>query len=333
MNTVRKYYLRMIIKAEKIKIDNRFFVFLFFLFVATIFWLLNALSKEYSTEITYPVTYTNIPANQLLLKDPPQELTLNVSAFGFILMKHNFRKSILPLRIKTTSPPLVKVKGTRKKLYYLLTSDIKQSLDNQLTNDIVINDISPDTIVFEFIDVIKKKIPVKANFDVKYAPQYTLKTKYNIKPDSIIVYGKKNILDTLKYILTERHTFKDIAESFDGVFYLQNYENLKLSHTQVEVNVPVEKFTQVKFEIKIEAINVPYGVSLKTFPSKVKVSYLVGYSEYYNVKKDEIKAVVDYNSISEGQKRIKVKIQNVPENIIPNSISIHPTKLDYIIEH
>lgn len=332
MTLLKHFYLRLLIRFRKITIDNRFFIFIFFLFVATIFWFLNALSKEYTTELTYPVSYTNIPTDKLLISNPPDELSLKVSAYGFILLKHNFRKNIMPLHINATSPPLTKMPGSKNQKYYLLTQYVINSLDNQLTNDIKIDEITPDTLLFEFINVISKKVPVVPDFDIHFVRQFTLKNDYIIEPDSIMVYGPENIIDTIRFVSTKHHDFKNISSTFSDVYELKDYELLKLSEKKVEIEVPVEKYTQVKFEINVEVVNVPNGITLKTFPRKVSISYLVGYSQYYNVNKEQVRAVVDYMSLSEGQKHINVKLLNPPENIIDNSLSVYPPKLDYIIE-
>lgn len=50
--------------------------------IATVLWFLNALNKEYTTEITYPIKYTELPKGKLLVSEPPKEMTLAIKAHG-----------------------------------------------------------------------------------------------------------------------------------------------------------------------------------------------------------------------------------------------------------
>ena len=43
--------------------------------IATVLWFLNALNKEYTTEITYPIKYTDIHKKKLFINKPPKAKT------------------------------------------------------------------------------------------------------------------------------------------------------------------------------------------------------------------------------------------------------------------
>ena len=46
-------------KIEKYRQDSRVVIFLICLLIATVLWFLNALGKNYTTQINYPVKYVN----------------------------------------------------------------------------------------------------------------------------------------------------------------------------------------------------------------------------------------------------------------------------------
>ena len=56
--------------------------------IATVLWFLNALNKEYTTEISYPIKYTELPKGKLLVSEPPKEMTLTIKAHGFAPLQH-----------------------------------------------------------------------------------------------------------------------------------------------------------------------------------------------------------------------------------------------------
>ena len=50
------------------------------LIIATVLWFLNTLNKEYTTELTYPIRYTDLPKGKLLVSEPPKNMTLEIRA-------------------------------------------------------------------------------------------------------------------------------------------------------------------------------------------------------------------------------------------------------------
>ena len=56
--------IRSYLKIAKLKNDKQVIVFMVCLLIATSLWFLNALSKDYTTIVSYPVKYINPPKNQ-----------------------------------------------------------------------------------------------------------------------------------------------------------------------------------------------------------------------------------------------------------------------------
>ena len=72
------------IQQFKEKYLNRNIVsYLICVVIASILWFLNTLSKDYLTEITYPVKYTNFPAGKYPVAELPTQIQLTVKAKGF----------------------------------------------------------------------------------------------------------------------------------------------------------------------------------------------------------------------------------------------------------
>lgn len=71
--------------------------------IATVLWFLNALNKEYTTEITYPIKYTDFPKGKLLVSEPPKEMTLAIKAHGFALLRYSISTSFLPIVLNVNS--------------------------------------------------------------------------------------------------------------------------------------------------------------------------------------------------------------------------------------
>ncbi|MDA3779962.1 MAG: hypothetical protein PF487_07070, partial [Bacteroidales bacterium] len=84
---------------RKIFLDKKFVVFLFFVLLSTIFWLFKQLEQEYYTDISYPVRFTNIPKNKIIVSDLPSSISVKVRSHGFHLIKLKITNSLLPFNI------------------------------------------------------------------------------------------------------------------------------------------------------------------------------------------------------------------------------------------
>ncbi len=68
------------LKALQFHIDRNIISYGICVVIASILWFLNALNKEYTSKITYPVKYTDFPQGKFLVSDPPQNISLEVKA-------------------------------------------------------------------------------------------------------------------------------------------------------------------------------------------------------------------------------------------------------------
>ena len=100
--------------------------------IATVLWFLNALNKEYTTEITYPIKYTDFPKGKLFVSEPPKEMTLAIKAHGFALLRYSISTSFLPIVLNVNS--LLDKKDQLE--YTVNTSEIKDRISAQLNTDI-----------------------------------------------------------------------------------------------------------------------------------------------------------------------------------------------------
>jgi hypothetical protein len=58
-----------------------------------------------------------------------------------------------------------------------------------------------------------KKLPVRANLDVNFRPGYLGEESVQITPDSVVVHGPQNRLETLDNINTEEFKALDVHQN------------------------------------------------------------------------------------------------------------------------
>jgi len=311
--------------------NQKAITFLFFLLLSTLFWLLNALSENYNATVTYPVHYTSLPKQKVLMADVPNRLRLNVNARGYTLLKYKLTAHRDPIIFNVNAFELKKIEGNDKTTYYILTRSAVDRIGKQLSAEIKIYDIMPDTLFFKFADRVVKKLPVKADLNIELQKQYMIKGNIYTNPDSITVTGPHIILDTIEYVKTKHQELTNVAFNTQRNLPLKNIDKVTFSKKRVTVNIPVEKFTEESIIVPLQKLNVPEDLELKVFPSAVKVSYNVGLSDYSLVNPDLFMLVVDYNDIEENlDNKLKINLTKSPPFV--SAIKYHPKFVDYLIE-
>ncbi len=140
---------RNLFKEEKVRLNQRLLIFFFFLVLSTFIWLLNALDKEYVTEINYPVSYFNFPEDKIETLDLPEYFTLRIEASGYLLLKQKIGKSIYPLQIDILKYlPEIYLQDTLG--FSIKTSTFRETIENQISDLIKIIEIKPESVKFLF---------------------------------------------------------------------------------------------------------------------------------------------------------------------------------------
>ena len=88
MEPVQKKQQSNFADREKVKINKKLLIYLFFLVISIALWYLNALSKDYTTFVQYKVQYENFPKGKALISELPEKLSLKVKGLGFSVLKH-----------------------------------------------------------------------------------------------------------------------------------------------------------------------------------------------------------------------------------------------------
>jgi YbbR domain-containing protein len=315
-------------KLDKLIDDKRVVVFLICLLIAAGLWFLNALNKDYTTTIAYPVKYINPPNNQFLANKPPSKLDLKVEAHGFTLLRHKLNLSFSPIILNLTS--LTNNAELNSGKYSIRTNTLVRRISDQVSSEIKITDILPEQIQIELDHLKTKSVPVKVIADVEFEPQFNLKLPITSDPASIKITGPAAVLDTIYSIKTESQSFTkvdaDIKKETDLVFP----ENISIEPQEVSLIIEVEKFTEKEMKIPLEVINKPENVKIKLFPSEIKLLFTVGLSEFDKLTPHDFKALVDYKSIKDGIENLDVSISKKPDGI--EITRFKPATVEFLVE-
>ena len=332
---MKQIWVKKIFLFVKRKVKNfsyhKALVFVVCLALSSLLWLLNSLEKRYTSRITIPVNYVDFPKDKQLSGSLPKNLDVMVDAYGYTLLTYKLRLAFSPILLNVSE--LIDNsfdRGYRYK-YKVSTVSHKEEIEKQISSEIKILSIKPDTLNFNFSKIISKKIKVKPALKLGFENQYSLADEPATVPDSFLVSVPKDILDTLKFIPTGLLSFNKLAHTIEQRITVQPPSGVKLDTKEVDLTIPVEQNTEVTFEIPIQVINNPSDVNIKTFPGKVKVTCRIGISKYKKLDYSAFRAFINFEKISLKDSRLAVNFES-HSNVVM-AVNYSPREVEYILEH
>ena len=318
------------LKKFNIKNDRKLVIFSICVGIASVLWLLNALEKEYTVELSFPVRYTNLPKNKILANEPPDHFVLDVRSYGFTLLRYKLSIAFSPLVFNVNEFTGKMMEINDKSNYSVASRAYKNRIADQLSNELNITGIHPDTVYFHFDRIVTKKIKVFPDISYELKKQHYLYSDIKVKPDSVSVHGPESILDTLSFIKTVSQHYKELDQLIQRNVSLQEIKKLNFSPKRVVISIPVEEYTEKQLSVPITINNLPDSIQVNLFPAQVKVSFMTGLSHFSEIMPDDFKASVSYEDLQNKPDYLPVSLEKVPPHL--KSASYLPEKIEYLIE-
>jgi hypothetical protein len=313
---------------SKQKFNRKASVFAVCLFIASFFWIITTLSREFSTIIRFPVKYINLPKDKIISNNLPDSLELELKASGFDIIRCRMRQQLDPVILDASS-----YKPHKGSDYYYITTNAKRdNISRQIGSDLHLQSIIPDTIFLNFSKKISKLVPVRAKVDLRFQKEFQLSDSVLIVPAEIRISGSPAAVEKVKELQAQDLTVSGLNKTVNfrrALIKSAELKQLEFSMDSVSIHVPVTKFTEGVEEIPLEAVNLPGGSALKVFPDKIKVTYLVAFDGFEKIKPEMFRAVVDYSKLESGSSKLKVELIHSPSNI--RSITLNPERVEFIL--
>jgi len=314
-------------EGQKLQFRKKILLFSVFLLISVFIWLLSALSKNYNTEIEFPLEYTDFPEGNVFIGDMPGHLDLRIDAHGYAILKYKTFGKPDPINFKVSAFNLNRPENDSSKAY-ILTRYLRDQVARQLPAEIQLLEINPDTLHFRFAREISRKLKIVPDFSFGVDKQFTIKDGILLEPDSVEVTGPHVILDTMRGVYTVKTDLGQLTKDFSDKVRLKKVKDLAYGFSKVNCRIQLEKFTEVQLSVPINVLNLPDSISLQTFPSRVQLTCNVGLSKYDRMEASPVRAVVDYSEINDRTSMLDVKLQNIPVYLI--SYEYYPKKVEFL---
>ena len=306
-------------------LNKEFLIFLFFLLLSGAFWLMMALNETYEEELKVPVRLVGIPRNAVMTDEPADTVKVTVRDKGFTLVTYKYGHWFRPLTFKFAT-----YANEDQGHGAIPAADIIKQVQSQLYGSSKLLSVKPEKLDFYFTYGASKKVPIRFRGKISTSKSYYL-AHTEFSPMMVTAYANKKVLDELKYVEIEPFNYRNLQDTIHQNVRLQKIRGVKLVPSTVRLSVYPDVLTEESIEVPVSAVNMPAGMVLRTFPSRVTVRFTIGASQFRMIRPEQFNVVVDYQTLAENPSdKCTLQLRSVPSSVSKARLELD--KVDYLLE-
>ena len=302
-------------------LNKEFLIFLFFLALSGAFWLLMTLNETMEREFKIPMRLSGVPRNAVITGELPDTVRVTVRDKGFTLVTYDFRPLVFRFSNYADED---EGKGM------IPLTDVQKQVLSQMYGSSKLLQVKPGAFDFYFTYGTSKKVPVVFRGKITTNKSYYL-AHTEFYPSMVTVYANKQQLDKLQTVEIEPFNYRNLQDTIRQAVKIRKIRGVKIVPSTVRLSVYPDVLTEEAIEVPITAINMPPGMVLRTFPSKVTVRFTIGASLFRTIKPNLFKVVVDYEELAANPSdKCTLQLRSVPRSVSKASLEIE--RVDYLLE-
>lgn len=287
-------------------------IFLFFLICSSLFWFTITLNKTYELTVQIPIKYSNVPPEIEFTTELPDSFSVKLKDKGTSMLAYQY-KEFDPVIINFSE---YSVYSNSNSWSISTTTHFEKFVKKQIDQSSIILNYYPEEIVIEKKRLDSKRVQVKPLVNINLQKQYFLCDSITTLPDSITLYGYKEILDSLNEVYTEEYTSEKLKDTLKATLQLDLPPHCKANPSKVNITAPIEFYTSSDIDLSIRVKNLPENIVVKTIPEKLNLSFLVGLSKYKDIRPSDFILSIDYESLRQSNSNTEtVTIESYPTYI------------------
>lgn len=306
-------------------LNKEFLIFLFFLAVSGVFWLLMTLNETYEKELPVAVRLTGVPKNVVITSEMTDTVYVTVRDKGFVLLSYVTSNKLHPLSFGFSS-----YANRQSGHGQVPVFDVQKTVRQQLFASTSITSVKAEKLDFYFNYGRNKEVEVKLAGNIVPASNYYL-SHVQFSPEKVTVYAGKGTLDSIGAVSTEYLNVVNFSDTVVKTVKLKAMTGVKIVPDRVRVTLFPDILTEETVDVPITAINKPAGLTIRTFPQRVKVHFTVGARMFRNIKPGDFQVVVDYKEVAaHPSDKCTLYLRSKPRMV--NGARLEMTQVDYLIE-
>lgn len=318
-------------RFNDVRSDNNTLVLVVCILVSTLFWFLKALNDNYSTEVEFPIEFTNVPSRYTLSGELPDRLIATVEDDGFTIMRYKFAFVFSSFKFDVSKNFKKKDENSDHGELVITQSALKKGVSDVLISHTNLKSVYPETVTINYSKQKEKRVPIHVVADISTEQQHIINGAMRTTPDSITIIGSKQRLDEISQVDTRLIKAYDLTDTLRRKVELSIEKDLIYSQKRVSLVIPVETFTEKNVEVAVIGINFPDSLRLRTFPGVATISTICGLSSYNKIYPSDFICFVDYQAVKDASNgHVNLNVTSV--NSLAQRVTLRTRSVDYLIE-
>lgn len=310
---------RKISKTQRRKIT----IFLRCIIISFVAWSLFAISSSYVYYQAANISYVNLPEGRAFHPLQSDMVSIRLRMTGWEV----FMKRLKP----DTTNIRVDLNGLRNRNFIVLSSQVG-FINRQFPANKQVVALSPDTLYFDFSQQTQKRVPVKPLYGLEFKKQYGVVGEVRTSPQYVTVTGPIEDVEGIEYIETDSIKGQQVNTDVRTIAYLNknNRTNISIYPTFAELLIPVGEMTERVIELPIKIENGEQFTSVRTLPSRVKLTLLLPLINYNTWTARDFEAMVDVGDwVEHNVTSLPVQLTKIPPYC--KVLSIEPQNVDFFV--
>ena len=288
--------------------------------IALIFWLLVKLSQNYRSEKQVDLSFI-IPEGKTFTQAPPNDLSVQVEGTGWDLMFDYFSQKRVKLEYDMSNSDRLNLN------LGLLRTDILNRLSS---NDLKVTELNYDNINLVLENDTSKVVPIRLQSRFSYSPEYHLREEVNLRPDSVQISGPVSLVRNIDYWKTDSLILDELNAPQEIMVRLTPAgREIQLQYEEVNASIAVEQYTERSLFVPLTILNAPD--SIKVFPEVVRVSCILGLSNYNLLVSDSFQLVLDLEEVPVSESKNTAPINLVAQPSFVKRVNFSPKSAEFFI--
>lgn len=296
------------------------------LVLAFVVWLVHNLSLNYSALVQRTVVavceidgHSNVSAG-------PSGIAASCQLTGFDLLGMRLQGRRHPVRIEISRDDMHQKNGD---LFYMTSAEATKYFHTIFSDKSRLEYFVTDTVFFTFNSVEYKKVPVRVTANITYKPQYMSVGGLRVSPDSVLVYGNKELIDAVNTVTTDVVRLHSLDTEMYGKVELKPVKGVRLSSQSVDYSINVVRYVQREVQLPVKVLHVPSGVNVKAFPFTATLRYRMKFPA--DAQMNRVYVAIEYSEfVSSIKGKCVGKVVGMPAEVI--SYELVPEVFDCIVE-
>lgn len=271
---------------------------------ATVFWFFNALNKEHTATIAYPLEIQYDQDRFISVNNLPAQVSLNITGSGWDLLRKSLGFKIIPIQISLEKPAET-FKIPPASILPLAVAQMGQTKINHVANDTLFLQIEPRKT---------RKLKLTLNpQQLRFELGFGVSSEIKITPDSVLVEGPKSLIEKLSDSLVlpfplariSRNVKKEIDLNADVP------KAITIIPASASVSFAVEELRDITKQVKVVVLPAtPYRFQVSE--DSVSLRLRLPASQRKAVNQIGFVALIDLREVEPGVSKVAPAIKGLP---------------------